>query len=420
MPQKPARREEALFRRVAEIMESARGQVARTENSAMVHAYWLIGREIVEVEQQGKKRAGYGEQVIQGLAERLTALFGAGYSIRNLRRIRQFYLTFPSGSVVPAELGGPEKRPAALAESTVRRPGKKRPAALAESTVRRPGKKRPTVLAESRPVGAVMFPPSLSWAHYAFLLKVESSNARAFYEIEALREAWSARELERQIASLLFERLAKSRDKDKVLALAKKGHEVTVPRDVIKDSFVLEFLDLPERRAWLERDLEQAIIDRIEDFLLELGKGFCFVARQRRITLEGDHFYVDLVFYNRLLRCFVLIDLKLGKLTHQDLGQMQMYVNFFDRFQRAEHEQPTVGIVLCSEKNDAVVKITLPEENKQILAARYQHYLPTEEALRSEVTRTRDAVEHRIILEADGPRPSPQPKHRARPTKGKR
>jgi len=379
------RRQEELFKRVAEIIEAARGHVARTVNSAMVQAYWLVGREIVEVEQQGKKRAGYGEQVIQGLAERLTAQFGAGYSIRNLRRIRQFYLTFPSGSVVPAELGGPEKRPAALAESTVRRPGKKRPA----------------VLAESRPVGAVMFPPSLSWAHYAFLLKVENSNARAFYEIEALREAWSARELERQISSLLFERLAKSRDRDKVLALAKKGHEVTLPRDVIKDPFVLEFLDLPERHTWLERDLEQAIIDRIEDFLLELGKGFCFVARQKRLSLDGDHFYVDLVFYNRLLRCFVLIDLKLGKLTHQDLGQMMMYVNWFDRFQRAEHEQQTVGIVLCSEKNDAVVKITLPEDNKQILAARYQHYLPTEEELRSEVTRSRDEAERALHLASE-------------------
>ncbi len=287
------RRQEELFKRVAEIIEAARSHVVRTVNSAMVQAHWLIGREIVEVEQRGKKRAGYGEQVIQGLAERLTAQFGAGYSIRNLRRIRQFYLTFPSGSVVPAELGGAEKGPAALAESIERRPGKK----------------RPTVLAESSPAGAVTFPPSLSWAHYLFLVKVENSEARAFYEIEALREAWSARELERQIASLLFERLAKSRDKGKVLALAKKGHEVTVPGDVIKDPFVLEFLDLPERHTWLERDLEQAIIDRIEDFLLELGKGFCFVARQKRLSLDGDHFYVDLVFYNRLLRCFVLIDL---------------------------------------------------------------------------------------------------------------
>ena len=232
-------------------------------------------------------------------------------------------------------------------------------------------------------------------------MRVENPTARAFYEIEAARESWASRELERQIASLLFERLAKSRDKDKVLALAKKGHEVVVPRDVIKDPFVLEFLDLPERHTWLERDLEQAIIDRLEDFLLELGKGFCFVARQKRLSLDGDHFYVDLVFYNRLLRCFVLVDLKLGKLTHQDLGQMMMYVNWFDRFQRAEHEQPTVGIVLCSEKNDAVVKITLPEDNEQILAARYQHYLPTEEELRVEVTRSREEVEHRLLLETD-------------------
>ena len=216
-----------------------------------------------------------------------------------------------------------------------------------------------------------MFPATLSWAHYAFLLRVENPDARAFYEIEALREAWSARELERQIAALLFERLAKSRGRDQVLALAKRGQEVIVPRDVIKDPFVLEFLDLRERNTWLERDVEQAIIDRLEDFLLELGRGFCFVARQKRLSLDGDHFYVDLVFYNRLLRCFVLIDLKLGKLTHQDLGQMMMYVNWFDRFQRADHEQPTIGIVLCSEKNDAVVKITLPETNEQILAARY-------------------------------------------------
>ena len=176
----------------------------------------------------------------------------------------------------------------------------------------------------------------------------------------------------------------------------RRAKRLLFPRDVIKDPFVLEFLDLPERHSWLERDLEQAIIDRVEDFLLELGKGFCFVARQKRLSLEGDHFYVDLVFYNRLLRCFVLIDLKLGKLTHQDLGQMMMYVNWFDRYQRADHEQPTVGIVLCSEKNDAVVKITLPDDNAQILAARYQHYLPTEEELRAEVARSRDEAEREL------------------------
>jgi predicted nuclease of restriction endonuclease-like (RecB) superfamily len=232
-------------------------------------------------------------------------------------------------------------------------------------------------------------------------MRVSNPTARAFYEIEAVRESWSSRELERQIASLLFERLSKSRDKGKVLALAQRGHQLDGPADVLKDPFVLEFLDLAEKSEWRERDLEQAIIDRIEEFLLELGKGFCFVARQKRITVEGDHFYIDLVFYNRLLRCFVLVDLKLGKLTHQDLGQMQMYVNAFDRFQRAEHEAQTIGIVLCSEKNDAMVKITLPEDNEQILAARYQMYLPTEEELRAELAREREEAE-RVLRLAGG------------------
>jgi predicted nuclease of restriction endonuclease-like (RecB) superfamily len=229
-------------------------------------------------------------------------------------------------------------------------------------------------------------------------MRVSTLSARAFYEIEAARESWSSRELERQIASLLFERLAKSRDKAKVLSLARRGQQVRVLADVMKDPVVLEFLELDERSHWRERDLEQSIIDRLEAFLLELGKGFCFVARQKRVTLEGDHFYVDLVLYNRLLRCFVLVDLKLGKLTHQDLGQMQMYVNFFDRFQRAEHEAKTIGIVLCSEKNDAMAKITLPENNEQILAARYQMYLPTEDELRDELAREREAAERALRL----------------------
>jgi predicted nuclease of restriction endonuclease-like (RecB) superfamily len=238
----------------------------------------------------------------------------------------------------------------------------------------------------------------LSWTHYRLLLTIEKPTARSFYEIEAVREAWSVRELERQIAALLFERLAKNRDQEQVLALARRGQHVAVPGDVLKDPFVLEFLDLKEKPTAQERDLEQAIIDRLEEFLLEMGKGFCFVARQKRLTLEGDHFYVDLVFYNRLLRGFVLVDLKLGKLTHQDLGQMQMYVNFFDRFQRVEHESPTIGIVLCSEKNEAMVKITLPENNEQILAARYQMYLPTEEELRAELAREREEVERVLRL----------------------
>ena len=235
------------------------------------------------------------------------------------------------------------------------------------------------------------------------MLGVDDPLARSFYEVEAVREGWTSRELERQVASLLFERLAKSRNQAKVRGLARRGHQLETPADVIKDPFVLEFLGLDERAEWRERELEQAIIDRIERFLLELGKGFCFVARQKRLTLDHDHFYVDLVLYNRLLRCFVLVDLKLGKLTHQDLGQMQMYVNYFDRYQRADHEANTIGIVLCSAKNDAMAKITLPEGNRQILAGRYQMYLPTERELRAEVARERVGAEHALRTLAAAP-----------------
>jgi predicted nuclease of restriction endonuclease-like (RecB) superfamily len=378
------RREEELFKRVAEIIEAARGHIARSVNSAMVHAYWLIGREIVEVEQHGKERAGYGDELINHLAQRLATRYGKGFGPRTLRRVRLFYLTFPKGSALLSDPSNAEKWTAPVSKLSV-------------------PEIRTALLSKSTTIESAIFPPHLGWTHYLVLMRIQNPTARAFYEIEAAREGWVSRELERQVASLLFERLARSRNRNKVLALAKKGHEVVVPSDVIKDPFVLEFLDLSERHAWLERDLEQAIIDRLEDFLLELGKGFCFVARQKRLSLDGDHFYVDLVFYNRLLRCFVLVDLKLGKLTHQDLGQMMMYVNWFDRFQLTEHEQPTVGIILCSEKNDAAVKITLPEDNKQILAARYLHYLPTEQELRAEVNRSREEIEHRLVLDFDAP-----------------
>ena len=386
--------EDVLFARVVDIIEAARGHVTRSVNTAMVQAYWLIGREIVEVEQHGEKRAAYGERLVEGLAKRLAGRIGRGFSVPNLRNMRQFYLSYPRGSGLPPELGGPGKH---LALPGVSRSSKIRSAPPSESGR---GKIR-AELTDSSVVGTSLFPPLLGWTHYTILMRVTNQTARGFYEIEAVREAWSSRELERQIASLLFERLAKSRDKDKVLALARRGQQIEAPADVLKDPFVLEFLGLGERSEWRERDLEQAIIDRIEAFLLELGKGFCFVARQKRLTLDGDHFYVDLVFYNRLLRCFVLVDLKLGKLTHQDLGQMQMYVNFFDRFQRAEHEAPTIGIVLCSEKNDAMAKITLPESNEQILAARYQMYLPTEAELRAELARERDQAERALRLAAD-------------------
>lgn len=378
----PERSSDELFERIAAIVEAARGHVARSVNTAMVHAYWHIGREIVEVEQHGQDRARYGDELVKQLSARLTRQFGKGFNITSLKRMRQFYRAFPNGSAIPTELGGPEKGAA------VRHLSLEAPAAPKGAALRHP----------SPVAAAVLFPPILSWTHYRLLLTIESAEARAFYEIEAAREDWSVRQLERQIASLLFERLSMNKNQDEILALARRGQEVAVPADVIKDPFVLEFLDLKERPTALERDLERAIIDRLEEFLLEIGKGFCFVARQKRLTLDGDHFYVDLVFYNRLLRAFVLVDLKLGKLTHQDLGQMQMYVNYFDRYQRAEHEERTIGIVLCSAKNDAMVKITLPEDNEQILAARYQMYLPTEEELKAELTREREEAERVLRL----------------------
>lgn len=345
--------EEQLYQRVTQILGDARGRVARTVNAEMVNAYWRIGREIVEVEQAGQARAGYADEVILRLAARLSGDSRRGLGARSLRRIRRFYLTYASGSQLPPEIWT-------------------------------------TVLSKFQ---APEFPPFLTWSHFLVLMKVENPRARAFYEIEATRESWSVRDLERQIAAMLFERLALRGDEKQ---LAANGQQISHAKDVIKDPFVLEFLDLKEPADLHERDVEQVIIDRLEDFLLELGKGFCFVGRQKRITLEGDHFYVDLVFYNRLLRSFVLVDLKLGKLTHQDLGQMQMYVNYFDRHQRGEGEAKTIGIVLCSDKNEAMVRITLPEDNERILTARYQQCLPTEAELVERLSRDRADAERAL------------------------
>ena len=382
-----------LYQRVAEIIEAARTTVARTVNTAMVHAYWLVGREIVEEEQKGAERAGYGEELVKKLAQQLTARFGKGFSYPNVKRMRQFYLAFPRGSALGPK--GSAVRSLFTPDDEVVEnqpvPGKAEKGSAVPSQL---------AVADGSLIPATPgFPPELSWTHYRMLLGVGTETARRFYEIEAIRENWATRELERQIGSMLFERISASKNKDEVLALGKRGQEVAVPADVIKDPVVLEFLDLKENRDYLERDLEQAIIDRLQDFLLELGKGFCFVARQKRITLDGDHFYIDLVFYNRLLRAFVLIDLKLGKLTHQDLGQIQMYTNYYDRFQREEGENPTVGIVLCSDKNEAMVKITLPETNEQIFTPRYQLYLPSEDELRQELVAKREEVEREQRLE---------------------
>ena len=396
--------DEGLYERVAQILEQARGQIARTVNTAMVQSYWLVGREIVEVEQAGEQRAGYGEELIDRLSRRLRKVFGKGFSIQNLRLMRQFYLTFPTGSALPEirQAVPGESRAAGGRRQLAAAGGRRQPAVAVGGRghpIRQavPGESRAAV---SRSLHSPVFPPVLGWTHYVILMRVLNPAARAFYEIEAAREAWSTRQLERQVGALLFERLARSRNPERVRALARDGLDVAAPADVIKDPFVLEFLDLREHPALRERDVEQAIIDRLEAFMLEMGKGFCFVARQKRLTIDGDHFYVDLVFYNRLLRCFVLLDLKLGKLVHQDLGQMMMYVNYFDRTQRAPHEAKTVGIVLCSEKNDAMVKITLPEDNDQLLAATYRTYIPTEAELRATLARERDEAERMLRLAA--------------------
>ncbi len=355
--------EEALYRKVTGILDDARGRVVRTVNTEMVVAYWRIGREIVEVEQGGETRAGYGGRVLERLSARLRGDGIKGVGVANLRAMRQFFLSFPTGTFSPEYKRRKSQRNI-----------------------------RQTASGEL----ATTFHPALSWSHYVALLRVLNEQARAFYEIEAGREAWSVSQLERQVNSRLFERLAA---KSNATELATNGQQISKPEHVLKDPFVLEFLDLHEDPAIHERGLEQRIIDRLEAFMLELGKGFCFVGRQRRITLEGDHFYVDLVFYNRLLRSFVLVDLKLGKLAHQDLGQMQMYVNWFDRFQRNADEGRTIGIVLCSEKNEAMVRITLPDD-PTVLAARYADFMPTEAELAERLTRDRDDAERALRLEA--------------------
>ncbi len=358
---------EILFKRVAEIIDGARGRLARAVNSAMVQTYWEIGRQIVLVEQQGEQRADYGEQVLAQLSDRLTRCFGRGFSFLTSDGYGSSIKSTPLPRVEHRTLGD-------NGYSTNWRRTAARIAVIDATTIPAGTWLDPLPPADDRSRSRLPAPSTKS--------KPPSGN-------------WSVRELERQIASLLYERLAASRDKDDVLALARRGQEVATPQDVVKDPLVLEFLGLPDRPHWRERDLEQAIIDHLQEFMLELGKGFCFVARQKRITLDGDHFFVDLVLYNRLLRCFVLIDLKLGKLSHRDLGQLQMYVNWYDRTQREPHEEPTVGIALCSRKNDAVVRMTLPEGEKRIVAARYEVLLPTAQELEAVAQEGRREAERR-------------------------
>lgn len=367
-----------LFGRVREILDAARVNVARTVNTSQVVANWLIGREIIEEEQAGKQRADYGRKVLADLSTRLGREYGRGYSVDNLEAFRQFYLEYPRliSETVPRNLSLP----------------------IISGTASR--KSAGTESADPWQQGTLN--PNLSWSHYRSLLRVARLDARAFYEIEAINNAWSVRELSRQIGSMLFDRLANSRDKEGLMRLALQGQEVTQPVDVFKDPLVLEFLDLPESPHLVESTLEGALINNLQAFLLELGKGFAFVSRQERITLDGDHFYIDLVFYHTVLKCFVLIDLKVGKLTHADLGQIQFYVNYYDQERRTEGDNPTLGLILCPDKNDAVVKYTLGEQQERnIFASRYQLHLPTVEELESEMRR-----EWQQLMPAEAPKPA--------------
>ena len=346
-------------------------RAARSVDTSLVIRNWLFGWYIVEFEQGSAERAElYGKRLIDKLSKELKTLGLKGISSTSLRQCRTFYLAYKKiGPAVPAQssdarIALPEIQQALPVISFD---------AIAIA---------PKMLQELSAKLAGYF--SLGWTHYVALLTITNADERSFYEIEASENSWGARELERQISASLYERLALSRDKEGIRQLSEKGLIIEKPADVIKSPFVLEFLDLEEKSAYSEHALETAIIDHLEHFLLELGKGFLFEARQKRFTFDNDHFYVDLVFYNRLLRCYVLIDLKRDKLTHQDLGQMQMYVNYFDRYVKTEDELPTIGILLCHRKHDALVELTLPKDSN-IFASKYQLYLPSKEELKRQL-----------------------------------
>jgi len=352
-----------VFQQVAELLQNARQQVLRTVNSTMVYTYFEIGRIIVEEEQNGKDRAEYGKQLLKGLSRDLTKEFGKGFSIRNLEFIRKFYLTYSISS-------------SPMTNSKIQIPQ-----TLTAEFENEKTKSLISFSEESISKSLISF-FNLTWTHYIFLIRIDDEKERRFYEIESEKHNWSVRELKRQYDSALYARLALSRDKEGILKLSEQGQIIEKPKDIIKDPYILEFLGLPELHQYSESQLEEEIINKLEHFLLELGHGFTFVGRQQRITFEDKHFRIDLVFYNRILKSFVLIDLKIGELKHQDLGQMQMYVNYYDREMRLEDENKTIGIVLCQNKSEAVVKYTLPENNEQIFASKYKTVLPSVEALK--------------------------------------
>ena len=356
---------EALSDSIAQLMADARNKVATAVNTAMVYTYYEIGRYIVEDEQEGENRARYGKQVLAELSVRLTERLGKGWSVENLKAIRKFYLTY-SNSVTT----GYEIRTDRKIQNTVLE--------IETNSVN-------SVYEVQAEKGKHCLPNfTLPWSHYLVLMRVDNPEARSFYEIEARQQQWSVRQLQRQIGSSLYERLALSRDKDEIMRLAKEGQTVEKPSDIMKDPLVLEFVGLKADASYSETAVESAIIDKLQQFLMEMGKGFLFEARQKRFTFEERHFFVDLVLYNRLLQCYVLVDLKMDDLTHQDLGQMQMYVNYYDRYVRQEFEKPTIGILLCERKNEALVELTLPQD-ANIYAQQYALYLPDKNLLQQKL-----------------------------------
>jgi predicted nuclease of restriction endonuclease-like (RecB) superfamily len=349
---------DALFERISALIEQARNVVVNTAKAAEVKTRYEVGRYIFEDEQKGE-RAAYGKQILKNLSVKLIDRFGDDWSYDTLIRCRKFYTSYQNAEIVATPLPQLEN--------------------LGESAESKEDMNCGNAVA---PIRLPRF--ILSWSHYLILMRIENIEARSFYEIEAAQQNWSVSQLSRQVGSSLYERLALSRNKDEVMRLAKEGQTIEKPQDIIKDPLTLEFLGLKPDSAYSESKLENAIISKMQQFLLELGKGFLFEARQKRFTFEEENFYVDLVFYNRLLQCYVLIDLKTDKLTHQDLGQMQMYVNYYDRFVKQEFEKPTIGILLCESKKDALVELTLPKD-ANIYATQYQLYLPDKDLLQAKV-----------------------------------
>jgi predicted nuclease of restriction endonuclease-like (RecB) superfamily len=360
---------DGLFSRIASILDAARGEVVHAVNQATVIANWHIGREIVEALQGGEERATYGRALIDRLSQRLTERYGKGFSATNLAYFRQFYLIYRDRIFHP--VGGD----------------------LPVTVISR---------AIFHPAGGEFsstFSPNLSWSHYRSLMRVADAEARQFYEAEAVRANWSKRDLERQINSLYHQRLLASTDKSGMLQSQRQSEQSIRPVDVLKDPYVLEFLDIPSTPRLHESQLEEAIITRLQQFLLELGRGFSFIARQQRIQFEDKDFYVDLVFYNYLLKCFVLVDLKIGELTHQDVGQMDGYVRLYEEQHKLDGDNPTIGLILCSERNEAVARYSVLNESQQLFASRYRFTLPSEDELQKELQRERALIENQTSTE---------------------